>query len=76
MKVEGLKFEPPILSQTANVGTDAHIVSIDIEAAFNEHVAEPEVVRLHRRMIAAFESSLVPRTQRTTDEGSGSAFVE
>src|ERR1700686_121069 len=32
---EWLEFEPPILSQPADVGTDAYIVRIDIDAAFN-----------------------------------------
>src|ERR1700693_1192724 len=73
---EGLEFEPTVLEQQADVGTNRDVVRIDIEATFYLQVAKPEVVGLHCRMIATFKGALVPPTQRTTDESLGSVLVE
>ena len=73
---ERLDFQPTVVEQPADICTNAYIVRIDIETAFDKNVAQPEVVRLHGRVVATFKGVLVARTQRATDKRLGTPLVE
>src|SRR5438552_8032588 len=65
---ERLDFQPTVVEQPVDLCTNADIVRIDIETAFDQQVAQPEVVGLHGRMVATFKGTLMARIQRVTDK--------
>ena len=73
---ERLDLQRAVDEELVAVRAEIPLVGVDVEAAAQQHPAEPEVVAAHRRMAATVERCCVRAAQELGNEDSGGAVVE